>query len=195
MSNTYHLWQRGQKMSNKYIAIGEGLGQFQDLYQANTYKLKLQEIVEVDDFSYSLWEVIKAQPSTLQELLKINPAIEANALKTTLANLESKGAIVKFPDTYSSEFFDRFSLVPKGQAGKQTGNLYTVMSFPKHDPVEMPVVSYLIWFHAHPIMPCSNVLQAVHDDSGIALGSIVEEFMNWIPLLITCDVLSLRPLG
>ncbi|MBD3108845.1 hypothetical protein IEO70_10760 [Bacillus sp. AGMB 02131] len=179
-------------MQSNYIAIGEDVGAI-SLQGKQVYRVKTNKLIELSEFAYETWETIKTNSNSFNEILQQSLLDNQGELQITVNNLLKQGVIIDLNNSFD-ELLSKYSIVPKGMAGKETEDGYLLIALRNHDPIDVTIIPFLIWQLAHPFVPIVDVLNAVKTKVNIDQVELYTELIEWIPLLIVSEVISLKPL-
>lgn len=186
----------GQDNGDKrLVAVGEVMGGFPNDSASLTFSIKYgNEEIVLEQFTYNLWETVKMTLTTRSEavaLLKTKKSAEE--VNQAIDELLEKGLLVEWNDTYDENYFELFSLVPKGWVTEMEEDEYYVLTFKRSEPVSLTIMGYFLWRHAHPFLSCNSTIQLIHQATGVESALIREEFTRWIPILVIYDLLAIVP--
>lgn len=179
-------------MTKRLVAIGEMLG---GTPYGDTLKFSVkygEEEIELDTAVYNVWQAIKMTLNTREEIVSLmqQPAKNTNQAIDELINIK---LVIEWKEQYEDGYFEQFSLVPKGRVEEIKEDDYLVVAFPKAEPVNLSMMAYFIWRHAHPFLSCNSTLVSIHQTTGVELHHIKNDFIRWIPILVLYDLLAIVP--
>lgn len=181
-------------MTKYLVAVGEMLG---GTPYGDTLKFFVkfgEEEIELDAPVYNVWQAIKMTLNSREEMVSLmkKSLLDIN-VNAAIDKLIQEQLVIEWKEQYDDSYFEQFALVPKGRVQEIKEDDYIVVAFPKAEPVNLSMMSYFLWRHAHPFLSCNSTLLSIHQTTGVGMDYIKNDFIRWVPILVNYDLLAIVP--
>lgn len=180
-------------MRNQYLAIGDSLGVY-NVQNETKYRIKLHDIYEVTKELFFVWDTIRKSEANFQRLLQALDEQEQKDITDALQSLVEIGLIVDLKTLPLPDLVKNYSMFPKGHVVKKTEIGYEILLLRKHKSIDVPIIPYLVWEHAHPFVELVDIIEIVKEHTGAEEEKIYEQLQAWLPILISTGLATLKPL-
>jgi hypothetical protein len=175
------------------VALGVEMGCIPDQTGTSRYYIMHgDERVELTRAQYDLWILAQQCRFTIEKAAEFiqKPSAEVQFLCDELVN---KQLIVLWGEEPTETFLKRFTLIPRGAAGKRTAeDKQLLLSHPLAKPIEVTTAGHLIWMNAHRLLTLDGIVFSIQGKTGLSEEDIRSTFIYWVPYLIRHGLASLQ---
>lgn len=175
------------------VALGVEMGCIPDKSGApHYYIIRNEERIELTREQYNLWILAQQCRFTVEKAAKF---LQKSLQETEelCRELVEKQAIIFWGKNLNEEFFQRYTLLPRGAAGERTKeDKQLLLSHPLAKPVEVSTAGHLIWMYANRLLTLNGIVHSITQLTRLSEEDIRSTFTYWVPYLIRHGLASLE---
>ncbi|MEH7254438.1 hypothetical protein V7111_20205 [Neobacillus niacini] len=175
------------------VALGVEMGCIPDQKgTSHYYMLNGYERVELTRPQYDLWILAQQCRFTIEKAAEFLQKSRSE-IQILCDQLLQKQAIILWGEEPTEAFLNRFTILPRGAAGKRTEeDKQMLLSHPLAKPIEVSTAGHLIWMNAHRLVTLNGIVYAIQQKTGLSEDDIRSTFIYWVPYLIRHGLASLQ---
>lgn len=175
------------------VALGVEMGCIPD--QNGTpryYVMHDYDRVELTKPQYDIWHLAEQCRFTIETAAEVVQK-SISDVQVLVDELLQKEVIILWGEEPTHAFCNRFTLIPRGTAGKRTAeDKQLLLGYPSAEPVEVSTAGHLIWMNAHRLLTLNGIAFAISQKTGLSEEEIRSTFIYWVPYLIRHGLASLQ---